>query len=29
MFMTGRQSPVLAIFDPQTLRIRAILSADS
>ena len=29
IFMTGRQSPVLAVFDPKTLQIRAILSADS
>jgi hypothetical protein len=29
LFMTGRETPVLAIFDPKTLQIREILSSDS
>jgi hypothetical protein len=29
LFLTGRQSPLLAVFDPQTLQIREILSGDS
>lgn len=29
MFLTGRELPVLAVFDPKTLQIKAIIGADS